>query len=62
MAAVELPPGSDPLAIKARLYDEFHIEVPTITWQERIFIRISVQAYNTPADLDQLVAALKKIL
>jgi isopenicillin-N epimerase len=62
MAAVELPGGHDPLAIKTRLYEQFHIEAPIIAWQGRNLLRISVQAYNTPADLDALVNALGELL
>jgi len=58
MGIAPLPP-SDLTVLKSRLYDEYKIEVPLIQWQDRQFIRISIQAYNTQADLDAFVEALK---
>jgi isopenicillin-N epimerase len=60
MVTLPLPP-CDPAQLKARLYDEFRIEVPIVTWQNRQFIRISIQAYNTLEDVEKLVDALRKI-
>ena len=48
--------------LKERLYDEYNIEVPLIQWQDRQFIRISVQGYNTQEDIDTLVNSLKVLL
>jgi isopenicillin-N epimerase len=48
--------------LKTKLYDEFRIEVPTIKWQDKPYIRVSIQAYNTQEDVDKLVEALKKSL
>ncbi len=58
MVTLPLPP-CDPVQFKRRLLDEFHIEIPLIVWQERPFIRVSVQAYNTLEDIDRLVDALQ---
>jgi isopenicillin-N epimerase len=55
-------PLCDLKVLKARLYDDYRIEVPVIQWQDKQFIRISVQGYNTRADLDALVEALKILL
>ena len=60
MFTVPLPP-CDAAKLKTRLYDEFKIEVPIITWHDRPFIRVSIQAYNTVDDVEQLVAALNKL-
>ncbi len=57
-----LLPACDPNALKQRLYDEFHIEVPMIQWNDRPFIRVSIQAYNTQADVEALIDALKVLL
>jgi len=57
MAAFPLPPG-DPDALKQRLYDEFRIEVPLISWQGQRLVRVSVQGYNTRDDLAALLTAL----
>ncbi len=61
MAAFPLPP-CDAVAFKQRLYDEFSIEVPIIEWNGRQFLRVSIQGYNTPDDVETLVAALKVLL
>jgi len=61
MAAFPLP-ACDGAALQGRLYDEHRIEVPIIEWNERQFVRVSVQGYNTVGDMDALVAALAGLL
>jgi isopenicillin-N epimerase len=61
MSALPLPPY-DPDTLKRRLYDEYHIEIPVIRWNDRCFVRISIQGYNTQADVDHLVMALRTLL
>jgi isopenicillin-N epimerase len=61
MGIAPIPP-SNLDELKIRLYDEFRIEVPLIQWQDRQFVRISVQGYNTREDLDALVRALEILL
>lgn len=61
MIAVVLP-RVDPAALKARLYDDFGVEVPIIAWNERVLLRVSVQGYNTHGDIDALVAGLEATL
>lgn len=61
MGIAPLPP-SDLLALKSRLYGEYRIEVPLLQWQDRQFVRISFQGYNTQADVDALLVALKALL
>ena len=61
MAIAPLP-ASDLVMLKSRLYDEYQIEVPLTEWQDRQFIRISVQGYNTQEDIDALVRALEVLL
>ena len=60
MSALPLP-ACDLDMLKRRLYDEHRIEIPVIRWNERCFVRISIQGYNTPADVDHLVAALRML-
>ena len=55
-------PASDLAVLKSRLYDEYKIEVPLVQWQDRQFVRISVQGYNSQSDVDALVAALHDLL
>lgn len=62
MGIAPLPPEADLGFLKARLYDEYHIEVPLIQWGERKFVRISVQGYNTQEDTDALVDGLWSLL
>lgn len=62
MAALELPEGTDVQVFKARLYDEFKVEVPAYTWEERPVFRFSFQGYNDDKDADALVGAVGKIL
>lgn len=61
MATIPLPP-CDVIALKQRLYDEFCVEVPLVTWDNKPYIRVSFQAYNTLADLDRLTEALSALL
>jgi len=61
MGIAPLPP-SDLAVLKNRLYDEHQVEVPLIQWQDRQFVRISVQGYNTQKDIDTLVGALQRLL
>jgi len=55
-------PRSDLVILKSRLYDEYKIEIPLTEWQDRQFIRISIQGYNSQDDVDALVTALKILL
>lgn len=61
MVALPLP-DCDAVTLKQRLYDDYRVEVPLTTWRDRPYVRISVQGYNTRADLDRLVAALTELL
>jgi isopenicillin-N epimerase len=55
-------PLSDLALLKSRLYAEYQIEVPLIQWQDKQFVRISIQGYNTQKDVDALVDGLKVLL
>lgn len=61
MAAHPLPPEVDGLALQKRLYDEYRIEIPSPRQGGRSLLRISVQGYNTPEDIDALFNALAAI-
>jgi isopenicillin-N epimerase len=58
MACFEIPHMQNLELYKSQLYDQFNIEIPTIEWSQRHFLRISIQAYNHPSDLNALLAAL----
>ena len=61
MAAFPLPPcnGSD---LQKALFERFRIEVPITECGGRQYVRVSVQAYNSPSDIDALVEALTLLL
>jgi len=61
MAAFPLPP-CDADTLQDRLVEEKAIEVPITTWNNRPFVRVSVQGYNTRADVGALVEALRNLL
>jgi len=56
MVAIPVPP-QDPEALRGRLYDESGIEIPVTTHAGQVFVRLSVQGYNTPQDVERLVEA-----
>ncbi|MDZ4720001.1 MAG: aminotransferase class V-fold PLP-dependent enzyme [Roseiflexaceae bacterium] len=45
-----------------RLYDEYQVEVPIVEWNGRQFVRVSIQAYTKPSDIDRLVEAIAAIV
>jgi len=61
MATIPLPP-CDPEELKRRLYDEYRVEVPIISWGGRQFVRVSVQGYNTREDVEAPAKALGDLL
>ncbi len=62
MAVAPLPPDVDAATLKSRLYDDFRVEVPIIQWQDRKFVRISIQGYNSTEDVDALISGLEHLL
>ncbi len=59
---VALPvPTMDATQLGRGLQQGFGIEIPVTTHQGRLFVRISVQGYNTQGDVDALVQALQTI-
>jgi isopenicillin-N epimerase len=61
MRTLKLPP-CEVEELKARLWDEYQVEVPVHTWRGYHCIRISIQAYNNPNDIDRLLEGLKRLL
>jgi isopenicillin-N epimerase len=62
MFTAPLPADVDVAVLKSRLYDDYRIEVPVLEWNGNKLIRVSVQGYNTRADLQRLYDALSSLL
>ena len=60
MATIRLP-ACDTESLKERLWEEWKIEVPIITWNRAPLLRVSIQAYNDEADLARLIDALRHV-
>ena len=56
MVAIPVP-VQDPQALRERLFNESRIEIPVTHHRGQVFVRLSLQGYNTPADIEHLVAA-----
>lgn len=61
MATTSLPP-TDTGTLYRRLYDVHKIEAQPLRWMDRPLIRLSIQAYNEPSDVDRLLDALREEL
>lgn len=48
----------EPELLKSRLYNEFKIEIPVMRQGDKVFVRYSIQAFNTQQDLGRLEEAL----
>lgn len=60
---VSMPvPDCETQATHDRLLAEFGIEIPVPRWNGRSFVRVSVQGYNTQAEMDRLVAAIGRLI
>lgn len=63
MCAIPLPmheklPAKE---LQRRLWEEFQVEVPITDWGRNRFVRISIQAYNSAADVERLLDGLKQL-
>ena len=47
---------------KNLLLKKYKIEVPIFNWEGKIFLRYSIQAYNSSNDLDKLLSAIKELI
>jgi isopenicillin-N epimerase len=52
---------NEPEQLKARLFNDYKIEIPVMRHGDRVFIRYSIQAFNRQEDLDRLEEALTKL-
>ena len=48
--------------LKDRLWDEYQVEVPMVGWNGGHYIRVSIQCYNGPNDVDRLLEGLTQLL
>jgi isopenicillin-N epimerase len=51
---------SDPEALRKTLFETYRIEVPVTRHGDQVFVRLSVQVYNSQVELDALVNALAR--
>jgi isopenicillin-N epimerase len=58
MVAMPMP-KSDPKALKSFLLNERNIEIPVFDWKGTTNVRVSVAAYNSADDLNNLLEALR---
>ncbi len=61
MVTLPLPPCDEQILQRALRMDH-GIEIPVISWNDRPYLRVSVQGYNTAADIDTLLNALTRLL
>jgi isopenicillin-N epimerase len=62
MQMVTIPlPACNAEAVKQRMYDEYLIEAPIVTFNDKQLIRVSFQGYNTPQDAVKLVKAVVEL-
>jgi isopenicillin-N epimerase len=48
--------------LQRRLWDEYQVEIPIVEWQGYRFVRLSIQAYNSIADIERLLDGLNQLL
>lgn len=63
MVSVPIPvPAAAAEAARKRLWTEFGVEAPLTAWNDMSLLRVSIQAYNSEADIDALVHATGRLL
>ena len=53
---------SDPEKLKQHLYEKSKIEIPVMRQNDKVYLRYSINAMNTQADLDKLFESIQKII
>lgn len=53
---------NDGLDLKALLFNKYKIEIPVMPHNDKVYLRFSIQVFNTQEDLDILYDALKDII
>jgi len=59
MCSVPIP-ISDANKLKSMLFDQYKVEIPIFQWKDKVFLRLSTQAYVHQDDVDYLKKALKE--
>jgi isopenicillin-N epimerase len=62
MVSIPLPDVGDPEEFQRQLMERYRVEIPVFKWQERSIVRLSVQGYNSKAQMDFLIEALTDML
>ncbi|HEY9011959.1 MAG TPA: aminotransferase class V-fold PLP-dependent enzyme [Devosia sp.] len=62
MVAMPVPHIGDPREFGRELLERYRIEIPVFNWQDRSIVRVSVQGYNSRAQMDLLIEALIAML
>jgi isopenicillin-N epimerase len=67
MSLVALPKGTadtleETRELSGRIADTLKAEVAAFPWQGRGYIRLSAQAYNAPAEYEDLAIGLRELL
>jgi len=52
---------SDPAALKAKLFNDYRIEIPVMPHDDKVYLRYSINAFNSQEDLDKLYDAMKAL-
>lgn len=60
MGVIPVPP-MDADCLKETLFERYRIEIPVTSHKDRLFLRLSLQGYNTREDVDALVKAIREI-
>lgn len=55
-------PDCDPQQLHDDLWEQYRIEIPVFSWQDRCIVRLSVQGYNTRSQMDILINGLSTLL
>ncbi len=52
---------ADPMKLQRHLFTEYKIEIPVMPHNAAVYLRYSINAFNTQNDLDRLYNAIKEI-
>lgn len=61
MASIQIQ-TEEPVKLKELLFEKYKIEIPVMPLNGKIYLRYSINGYNSQGDLDVLYKALKEIL